>query len=990
MQFKTNANHDVLHKIETGDERPTKCKVRPLLASSEKSKEGHKIWLQMQKMGVIERVDPSKLTEWASPLHLARKPQGRGWRPCGDFRGLNSKTKPDCYPLPILRSFTGRLRSANVFSVIDLKSAFHNLPIHPDSIDKTTVLSPWGGAFVFKRLPFGLANGPSSYQKFMDKCLSGIDNLFTYMDDILVFTETLDQHMSVLEELFKRLEEFGLSLALDKCQFGRKSVDYLGYSVSSAGIKPLSRKIQAIVSIPEPTTQKELLAFLGGLNYFRSSLQGLVKNNKFYKTASLLQPLYAVATTKLQSKSKFQEVWKHSPHLKSAFQDAKSLLINAAELTHPDPNKPLALVTDASQTSVGAALVQQSTNGVWAPLGYFSRHLPIDKTKWATYRLELLAVQSALRHFVNEIYGRHLSVWTDHKPLEMAFKGQGFQLHDPVAQRALIEIGQFTRDIRHIAGRDNEGSDYLSRIPLANVTKAEIDVKKKGTAYLDVNALEGHKLEAVSAKIIAEEQGKCPETEYILKGRHSNSVIFGPVKFNGVELHSELSQSKPRPILPKPLRQFVMQQMHSCGHLGIKENVRKVSSNYYWNTMKTDVTNYVQTCHGCQSVKPSRAKPPHIGHFEVPEQRFLHCHLDLVGPLPPSEGHKYILTIKDRSTRFLQALPLKEPTAKAIADNFLLHWTALFGLPSLVTTDQGSAFTSQLWTDVQANLGIKVNYSPIYYPQANGMIERAHQTLKNSMKATLVEMGQKYQDKWIHYLPWALLGMRSAYNKDLDTSSIEMTLGMPVQLPGQILQDPDEEFNFDVDQVLKNLQIKNNRPAMPTSINVENKPVETLPESVSHVYARKHEARGLSPKYIGPFPVISRPSRSQIVIKVGTNKDGSFRTELRHISDIKVAYVREGTQEAVRPKRGRPSKQAEVSSPSTSTPPSVSLPNVDLSQPPPSLAANSNLKSTSAEPQIALITGPPPIPSFPLKPSSWSASASDLATINQSINTRWV
>ena len=301
----------------------------------------------------------------------------------------------------------------------------------------------------------------------------------------------------------------------------------------------------------------------------------------------------------------------------------------------------------------------------------------------------------------------------------MAFRGQGFQLHDPVAQRALIEIGQFTRDIRHIAGQHNSGSDYLSRIPKVNV---DTPIDLQGTAYQEVNvdALEGYKIQSVDPKLIAEAQDLCPEITKIKAGYHSNSVIFGPVKFGETVLHCELSQSRPRPVLPKELRIFITKQMHDMRHPGIRETIRLISTHYYWNSMREEITRFCQTCHGCQSEKPSKHPKPHIGHFEMPDQRFMHIHLDLVGPLPPSEGNKYILTIKDRSTRLLRALPLVDPTAKAIADNFLLHWASLFGLPSLVTSDRGSAFTSALWTEVQQGLGAEIKYSPIYHPETNG------------------------------------------------------------------------------------------------------------------------------------------------------------------------------------------------------------------------------------------------------------------------------
>ena len=976
--FKKDPKHKIFHSIETTDDIPVTSKVRPLLATSEKSQQGKLVWEEMEKMGVIERVDPSQLHEYSSSLHLVKKPSGKGWRPTVDFRPLNLKTKSECYPLPKLKSFASKLKGSKVFSKIDLRSAFWNLAIHPNSIKKTCTLSPWGGAFVFKRLPFGLKNGPGTWMKFLHHVLRGVDNVFCYLDDLLVYNDSEEAHQKTLDEIFNRLEENGLTLALDKCQFSQESVEYLGFQVTTTGLVPLPKKVDAVYNIPPPTTQKELLAFLGALNYFRPNLSGLNKAGKYHNTASLLQPLYSAATTNIPSKKHFQQIWDNSPILKESFLDAKKLLINATKLGYQDPNLPLELYCDASEHSIGSVLMQVQGNKR-VPLGYFSKHLPLEKTHWAVYRKELEAAKQGLRYFIEEIYGRHLVIYSDHMPLVKAWEGQGFQPHDPVAQRALLEISQFTKDIRHISGDNNCGSDYLSRIP---------PPEKRGTVYLDAAAMEGHSLEAVSPAVIFEEQQSCEEIKEIKNGNHPPSTTFQEVKFGDHMLFCEVSGAQPRPCLPRPLRFFVQKQLH-FDHKGQKEAVRRLSSNYYWKTIRNDTINFIKTCHGCQSTTSSKTKAPHIGSFDEPDQRFSHCHLDIVGPLPPSKGYKYILTIKDRFTRFLQAIPLVNPTSEAIAEAFMLHWTALFGLPSICTSDHGPNLTSNLFKSLQEMLGIKVEYSPIYYPQANGMVERSHQTLKNSIKASLIEMGDKYQQNWIYYLPWALLGLRTAYNNDLGTSSMEMTIGKHGQLPGTILADAKDIMtlkDIDVDSILRKLQLKNNRVAVPPSLNRPNPETKPLPDSVTHVYARQHNTKGLTPRYMGPFPVTSRPSRSTIEIKVGLNKDGSERKEIRHISDIKVAYLREDAEIATRPKRGRPPKPR---------------PQPDVNPDPPSTLLNVNKPENSRnEPsfQSPNLDDDPPFHgfgaaaidlSFPHKaPNSnaWSASKEELRKLNKSIN----
>ena len=975
-EFKKVPTTDIYHRIETTGE-PFKSRVRPLLANSEKSKEGRKIWSEMEKLGVIERVKPQIRTQYTSPLHLVPKPNNRGFRVCGDFRLLNQQTKNDNYPLPLLRSFQAKIKNSKVFSTIDVKSAFHHLPIHEDDVNKTCVLSPWGGAYVFKRLAFGLTNGPSSWQKYIDTVLAGIDGIFCYLDDILLCTEDVDSHLSLVETVFQRLQANGIAIALNKCTFAKESIPYLGYQVSSSGIRPLNRKVDAIQRIPPPTTQKELLQFLGALNYFRSSLSGLKKEGRYHNAANLLQPLYAAATTVLPSKNKFLEVWNHSPVLKNAFQDAKKLLMQAAELAHPDPSLPLALMTDASQHSVGACLMQL-TKGKWVPLGYMSRHLSVDKANWSTCRKELLAAQAGVRYFISEIYGRHCTIYSDHAPLVLAFKNpQGFQLHDPVAQRALMEIGQFTNDIRHISGVNNAGSDFLSRI------KPDL----KGS---EVAALEGLKLYSVSPQVVFEAQQECKELELIKQGLHPSSVTFKSVNFGDVDLWCEMSLSNPRPVLPKSMRKFVMQQLHSLAHDGIKESVRKISSYYFWKDMKKEITEFCQTCHGCQSVKASTTKSPHYGFFDVPDTRFKHCHVDIVGPLPESGGCKYMLTIQDRTTRQLTVIPLPEPSAKTCSRAFLLHYIALYGVPSACTSDQGSNFVSALFQEMQQGLGIDIKHTPIYWPQSNGLIERSHRSLKTSIRAQLIELGQKYQDKWIDLLPWALLGRRTAFNKNLGTSSNELVLGMHVQVPGACVQDINLEDEPLIEDILNKLQIKNNRVAVPTAVNPQTE-VETPPESVTHVYTRQHDVKGLQPKYCGPFLVLSRPSRSTLEIKVGLNKDGSFRKELRTWSDVKPAYLRENMSEASRPKRGRPSKPTSDSLSNSKSSVDASLPKSNQNN-----VGTNNSKSPNSNAAVAAIdfSVPPPMEragnsnavATHAEPKAWSASQQDIEWLNKSIS----
>ena len=267
--------------------------------------------MELVDLGIVEKVKPGTPVPWSSALHLQPKPSG-GYRPCGDFRFLNSQTEADDYPLPNLRHFTHKLKGATIFSKVDLVKAFHQIRIRDEDQMKTAVKTPWG-VYFFKRLAMGLSCSAQSFQRLLDHVLEGLDNTFCYLDDIMIYNKNKKEHIKTLEEVFKRLRDAGLSIAIDKCAFGKETIDYLGYNVSKAGIKPLQKKIKAIQELPTPSKQKELLHYLGAVNYFRSSL-GYLPNpgGKPRSAAEILQPLYTLATVKFGRGTTFEEIWKNS------------------------------------------------------------------------------------------------------------------------------------------------------------------------------------------------------------------------------------------------------------------------------------------------------------------------------------------------------------------------------------------------------------------------------------------------------------------------------------------------------------------------------------------------------------------------------------------------------------------------------------------------------------------------------------------------------
>ena len=251
-------------------------------------------------------------------------------RGVGDYRGVNQMTVLDIHPLPHVRDYIHDIAGCKIFSKVDLKKAFHHLLIDERDRHYTCVTTPWG-MYNFRRLSMGMANSAQSFQKLVESVLAGLDNTFAYLDDILVYSKTKEEHLKTLEELFQRLAKAGLAISLKKCKFGVTEVNYLGYRVSEAGLAPMERKIEGLMKFPAPTKQKELLAFLGALNYYRASLPKLSPEESVNKSikesrtpAAVLDPFYKLVTCKLKKSAvDFKKIWSENNIIEPLKEDIR-------------------------------------------------------------------------------------------------------------------------------------------------------------------------------------------------------------------------------------------------------------------------------------------------------------------------------------------------------------------------------------------------------------------------------------------------------------------------------------------------------------------------------------------------------------------------------------------------------------------------------------------------------------------------------------------
>ena len=365
----------------------------------------------------------------------------------------------------------------------------------------------------------------------------------------------------------------------------------------------------------------------------------------------------------------------------NAFQRVKTSLAEATRLAHPTPGAPLSLQVDASDTGVGAVL-QQHVDGAWVPLAFFSRTLRPPETRYSTFGRELLAVYLAVKHFRHSLEGRSFTIFTDHKALVSAI-GSGSSSYSPREVRHLDFICQLTTDIRHVPGKDNVVADALSRtISLLGAPVPPLD---------DFDAL-------------AEAQQEDPELATFLDSPHNLQVRAVPLA-SGRTLLCDESTGSTRPLVPKALRRSFFQLLHGLSHPGVRATQELVSGRLVWPGMRKDVHDWTRGCVACQRAKVHRHTRAPVATWTAPSGRFEEVHIDLVGPLPPSEGQSFLLTCVDRFTRWVEALPLPDIRTSTVAHAFVSGWVARFGVPTRVTTDRGTQFESQLWRELSSSGG---------------------------------------------------------------------------------------------------------------------------------------------------------------------------------------------------------------------------------------------------------------------------------------------
>lgn len=826
----------IKHSIRTTDEVPiyTKSYRYPFVHKQEVSDQIKK----MLEQGIIRPSDSA----WSAPIWVVpKKADASGktkWRLVVDFRKLNEKTIDDKYPIPNITEVLDKLGNCQYFTTLDLASGFYQVEMNEADISKTA-FNVDHGHFEFLRMPMGLKNSPSTFQRVMDNVLRDLQNriCLVYLDDIIVFSTSLQEHIGNLEKVFQRLRESNFKIQLDKSEFLKLETAYLGHVITREGIKPNPEKLKAIKNYPIPKTSTEIKRFLGLLGYYRKFIPDFARITK-----PMTQCLKKGAKITLDQE------------YVNCFEKCKTLLANDPILQYPDFTKDFVLTTDASNLAIGAVL-SQGTIGSDRPIAFASRTLNTSEINYSTIEKELLAIVWATKYFRPYLFGRKFQIVTDHKPLQWVMS-----LKEPNARltRWRLKLSDYNFSVVYKQGKYNTNADALSRIELNNEEISSIiaNPSEKPPSVIGSTTQTAHTSEenpilevpitdeplnkfnrqivftivgdiksrpTVSKPFETHTRTNIQLSESNLQQDLVNAIkeYVNPKVKTGILINPPLAMYAIIPIIQEQFKssamnlvltkieldnvkdylkqQEIIQKYHEgkTNHRGITECYLALSKKYYWPKMKDHVTKYINECTICGQVKYDRNPVRQQFHVVPPPTKpFEIVHLDLF----TAHNEKY-LTIVDAFSKYAQAYYLRDGTALSVIQA-LLGYCTHHGVPMIVVTDRGTEFTNQLFSEFIRLHKIQHHKILAHAPNENGIVERFHSTILEHLRILKLE---RKDESVINLMPYAILAYNSSIHSFTKCRPIEIINGH---------FDPRDPLSIDLSELLLQQYTQEHRDKM--------------------------------------------------------------------------------------------------------------------------------------------------------------------------------
>jgi hypothetical protein len=677
---------------------------------------------------------------FGAPVLFVRKKEG-DLRMCVDYRMLNDLTIKDRYALPRIDELFDQLSGATVFSKIDLRSGYHQIRISEEDAHKTAFRTRYGH-YEFMVMPFGLTNAPATFMRLMndvfrpllDKCV------VVFLDDILVFSRTHQEHEQHLRMVFGILRQHKLYAKLSKCQFGSSEVEFLGHVIGAEGIKPMQDKVAAITEWEAPTSVTEVRSFLGLTGYYRRFVRG-----------------YATLALPLTQLTKNDVPFRWTRETQGAFDALKKAIRSAPVLAMPNVDLAFTVTTDASNYAIGAVLSQDGPDGEH-PVAFMSKTLSDVERKYSAYDKEMFAILEAIRLWRPYLSYDKFLVLTDHAPLTRLFKQKELNQRQT---RWIETLSEYTFDIVYKPGKTNVVADALSRRREA----LNAVVSTTNTDSFTARVLTGYDKDGyfTGVKSVLQE-GSGARTFAARK-------IQRQFRLDDTGLIYEVRDIEPRLCIPDydDLRLEILRDNHDskvAGHLGVEKTSDAVRRKFYWPRLGRTIKAYVLSCDDCQRNKPHQRRPAGLLQpLPIPKGRWEDIAMDYVVQLPRTpRGHDAILVVVDRLTKRAHFIPTRtNVTAVETAQLFIDNVFRLHGLPRTIVTDRDARFMGNFWRSLFSLLDVKLTPSTAFHPQTDGQTERTNRILEQILRNYV----NQRQDNW----DLCLAPTEFAYNNAVQSST---------------------------------------------------------------------------------------------------------------------------------------------------------------------------------------------------------------------------
>ena len=762
---------------------------------------------------------------YASPMVCVRKKDG-GLRLCIDFRRLNQKTIPDMQPIPRVQDILDGLHGQSWFSTLDMSQAYHQGEMAEDSRKFTAFSTPWS-LYEWVRIPYGIMNAPAGFQRFINACLANLNDeiCFAYLDDILIFSKTFEEHVTNTLKVLDCLEKKGVKLNPTKCCFFKREIRYLGRLISENGYRPDPADVQALDRCKvAPVTVGQLRSLLGFLGYYRTYIPNF--SIKLKPVYDLLQKTEGKSenNTKKQLDSRAKIVWT-SNHQKIV-ETTVDYLKSPNVIAYPDFSKPFTVHTDASNEGLGAVLYQDQ-EGKLRIVSLASRTLSLAERNYFMHsgKLEFLALKWAITEKFSDylMNGPNFEVVTDNNPLTYILTSAKL---NATGLRWVAELANYRFSIRYRAGRKHIDADYLSRHTIDDFQKlkrsADKTVGVEDTDMLMMNAYRREKLiehVAVESVEVQEETVGVISKEELMMAQQEDEIIgsvydtiktgrkIKPAERKGMKKDVKILLKQWRKlrivngvlmretanfnqiVLPEKFRRMVYSELHEkLAHLGSERVLELARKRFYWPRMKNSIEFFIRNqCRCIISKKKNRNEQAPLVPIES-TYPFELVQIDLCKLDVCKGGYKYALVCTDNFTKFAQIYATKNKYGTSAADKIYNDLILKYGLPKRFHHDQGGEFENKLFKRLHQLTGCESSRTTPYHPEGNGQTERMNRTVLNMLKT----LEKKEKTDWASHLSKLAFSYNVTVNKTTGFSPYALMFGRSPRLPIDSVFDVDE------------------------------------------------------------------------------------------------------------------------------------------------------------------------------------------------------